>query len=333
MPRKVKLSPKPENSVRATLERIKAESVAEFRRVIADRREKSMSVDAVAALLEKVVSGPAVAALLEKAVSGPAHAVSSASASRVVQEFLAAFQSHLGRYSESVFAKAADWEVYPDGCRLLIDGETGGIMVIEQTPQVRTLLVSARKYHVPLPYVVFVLHFARYSGMCHHSGAYVGFSRKPIKSINDKLLIPPLPNFSGHRVCMGSYLGMSGTFSTLAADFIGNFWQGEFHESYPNFKVGGQVVQTWKQWEAIKPLDMLRADLGAGNTIKQLAGNHSDDNYSNFRKSFRPLIDGTWNQTRGDIDVSAAKKLLQANVRDALKLILRELLTLQTRKS
>lgn len=116
--------------------------------------------------------------------------------------------------------------IYPEGTRFIQKEGELTIIVVEQPPQVRTVVIDKLRRHLAMPYVVFMLVFngRNWRELC------VGFRSKPLESMNDYLKTVPLPNMQGnHRVCMGDFKpDFSKNKTQQTSQVIAEFWQSEF---------------------------------------------------------------------------------------------------------
>lgn len=271
-------------SVRATLERISREAKEKVQLGIAAKRAKLKTGDPQS-LLEQ---------LKQKIYSPALKASSKGMAAELYDTLFDNLGESAAKIVESVKEKrsypgaARDAEgliLYPDGCRFLHIAESrNGYMVIEQPPQLRTLLVEGvGQVCLPLPYTVCVIYFDKdvnpenkknlfgYSGLC------VGFRDKPLKSLSDRLQYTHLPNISGHSVCLGEWREprTCATLSDLANKVLGRFWQSNFQYGYPRFTYKKREIHDWNEWVKIgrgNPLDILDATFHNGQTLTQIIG-------------------------------------------------------------
>lgn len=161
--------------------------------------------------------------------------------------------------TQEIFNTAGRWKIvdhepflFPKDCRFCYQRGNSIVVVIEQNPQVRTLLLDRRilapidiggpnftdqadpvRLPIALPYVVFVIHFR--ANVLEHtqvlSGIYTGWRISSLKSINDELLTPLLPNVhSGLTVCMGHTKATSdGPISQQVEEAITFYWSSRFN--------------------------------------------------------------------------------------------------------
>ncbi len=319
------------NAVRQSLERIRAEAIRKARLGIAEKKSK-VRVDLVEEAVQK----------LQQGVRGPvAVEVSNKVCRKVVDRFLTIFQNGLDEFREALaerttFPSAArtsnnEIMVYPEGCRFMYtDQRSQGVMVIEQQPQVRTVLLSDRtKKHIPLPYVIFIVQYTVRHGNYNYAGLRVGFRNSPIKSLEDRLYLPSLPNFTEHQVCMGSYEGVTGgdTPSDVADDIIGTFWQSVFGSGFHGFKYGNSNISSWTSWEAIagnNPLNILKAKWRQGKLLSDLISQYSEANSGDGRQ-VNDFVQKTWNRLANELDAEEAQILIQGAAQEILAQLLNDL--------
>jgi hypothetical protein len=119
--------------------------------------------------------------------------------------------------------------VYPEGTRFIQKVGSTTVIVIEQQPQVRTVNIKGKFYHLSMPYVYFITSF--------NNGVWgrlvlTGTRQKPLTSLNEQLNLLRLPNVTNHQVCMGKFMPTNGKNMTAQiSEIIGSFWQSEFNDS------------------------------------------------------------------------------------------------------
>lgn len=326
-------------AVRRSLERIRAEAVRKARLGIAEQKSK-VRVDLVEEAVQK----------LQQGVRGPvAVEVSNKVCRKVVDRFLTIFQDSLDQLRENVsertiFPNAARTKnneimVYPEGCRFMYTNQQNhGVMVIEQQPQVRTILLSDRsKRHIPLPYVVFVVQYVVRHGSYNYAGLQVGFRNNPIKSLEDHLYSPSLPNFTNHTVCMGSYEGVSNgdTPTDVADDIIGTFWQSVFGNGFHGFKYGNKTISSWTAWEVIagnNPLNILKAKWNGGKPLSSMIAQYNEQRTSLAGRHMNDFVQKAWNRLANELDTQEAQILVQGAAQEILTQLLSDL-ALQPQRS
>lgn len=286
-------------TVRATLERISQEAKAKAQSGIAAKRIKDGPASDFIKKIKTGLNKPAVAAettRVSRKVFDTMYGEMQAGVADLLKKTI--------RSRTAVGAVRTDKDellVYPDGCRFMqVNPDGSGVAVVEQPPQIRTILTGRNRRHVPLPYVVFLVYFNRSKdGVYTYSGIHIGFKNTPIRSLDEQLQHPPLPNFSGHSVCMGSYNAPSSkTPNAIVEGAIGQFWQSVFAEYPPSyFTVNGKAIDTWPKWENVGPLEILDAKFASGNTLTQ-----SLDWVLKSRgetESLQHAVSRTWNEVSG----------------------------------
>jgi len=140
---------------------------------------------------------------------------------------------------EVIFSAAGAWQIairppmlFPRGCRHCYTRGHSTIVVIEESPQTRSLSFSDLedvngRVSLSLPYVVFLLHFRDdvFSGM------YCGWRTSPLRSLDDMLCRPLLPNIHDNlAVCMGhSGYAIGNNISQQCESIVSNFWNSTFN--------------------------------------------------------------------------------------------------------
>jgi hypothetical protein len=155
-----------------------------------------------------------------------------------------------------------DLMIYPEGTRFIHREGEVTVLILEQPPQVRTLKISGKFYHLAMPYTVFVLGF---NGL-KWSALKAGFRQAPLTSLNDHLLVAPLPNHGHggqHGVCMGDFSpNFTKNKTSQANQVISAYWQTEF-VSEGNFS-------EWEKKTKDDPLFVLKQNYNVGNRIIDL---------------------------------------------------------------
>lgn len=331
----------PTEKVRASLERIRAEAIKKAHQGIAQQRAKigPRQVEEIAAKLKEGLAGPAVVEVAQK------------TSRKVVDRFISTFESTLAEVTQRAkqqtdfptAARNGDGEImlYPDGCRFMnvvqnTNNRAGqyGFMVVEQPPQVRTILVDMEQKHLPMPYVVFVVHFSKTGGWYNFSGIYVGFNIKPLKSLDDRLYNPPLPNFGGHNVCMGSYEGNPNADSpaAVAEHAVSTFWQSVFADAMQDFRYKNRNVSRWEQWAKIPPLDILKAEFEEGNRLRELLPHGATALTPAEQRQLAEVVQTAWGKIAKDLTVEEATALIQGASQEVLARLL-SILTLQPQQN
>ncbi len=119
------------------------------------------------------------------------------------------------------------------------------LLVYEEPPGQRTIRIRYKKergyFTLALPYVIFIPRFIRpahANGQLALNHLSVYFRTKPLASLKDKLLYPPLPNIEGkaknpHQpdfVCQHDYLLPGLSLAQAVEQVLTHFWQDTFLE-------------------------------------------------------------------------------------------------------
>ena len=178
--------------------------------------------------------------------------------------------------------------VLPQGCRLYHATGERSVFVIEQAPQVRSVVWTGmdqngsnnEKWKLAFPYVIFVVVF---SGDAVSTGECRVFYRtSPLGNGDDKLLRPNLCNtYQDGRICTGDVRVAGNTLAQKAESFVSAFWGSRFNtDLYDyNFRPASEKfpqVATLAQWQtesAANPFFPLAIDwLEAGKLADVISG-------------------------------------------------------------
>lgn len=194
------------------------------------------------------------------------------------------------KVSQAVFEAARGWRLhvgagtflFPNGCRFCFVKGASTVVVIEQEPQIRTLLFDsnvlgdyegrnhsghAERISLALPYVVFILHFKN----GQFTSLYCGWRTLPLTTRNDALYNPLLPNIHENmNVCMGRDANISGvSICEQTASAISAFWNSRFNNDLSMYWWGkgglDTRLRTARTWAAASLDDstfMLNIDFG-----------------------------------------------------------------------
>lgn len=134
----------------------------------------------------------------------------------------------------------------PIGTRFYVRKGGYEYFVIEQQPRKRVVLTGPddhpgffnkqKSHQFAMPYVIFVVQAPEGANKVT-PGFRVFFSREPLRTMDDPLLIAPLPNLDMRgTICVGSTpVGTGGSTVEAVEDVIANFWGS-------SFRYGGQAV-------------------------------------------------------------------------------------------
>lgn len=174
-----------------------------------------------------------------------------------------------------------DVVIYPNNCKLLVQNSDGrGSLIIEEPPQYRTVLTgagrTAKNYRIPMPYMVYLIGFQYQNGRYTHAGCGIGFGKKPIDSINTRLLNPKLPHTQGNlHVCQPMKITEHKTVKELGEYVVQTFWSTIFHYTFDmancRFQIEGKRISSFADWSKIEnPLDILKADFDRGQSVQEV---------------------------------------------------------------
>jgi hypothetical protein len=158
------------------------------------------------------------------------------------------------KVSESIFNLSSNWRLanqdcilFPKGCRFCYTKGPNTIVVIEQDPQIRSLLFdssivgdkfnsnlnSTERLPLALPYVVFVVHFRKNL----FASMYFGWRNAPLSGLDDMLSQPILPNIHNTlSVCMGrNFFNEGGNISRRTDSVLSYFWNSTFNNDLSDY--------------------------------------------------------------------------------------------------
>jgi len=306
------------DTVRETIERISRQAQADTRKriaqQIAEKRKQQISIEEI----EKRLEDPSVQKIyFDKAnlLCGDVYE----NVNDLLVKFLTVIKQEQATQNLTPI-------IYPEGCRFFHRNPDGrGIAVVEQSPQYRTIQCDNNRYHLPMPYVVFVVHFRpQKNGIYIYNGIRVGFRNKPLKNLDEIMYSPSLPNFGGTSVCMGQHT-CHGTPCSIVEYTIGKFWQSTFAGwgTIPqNFSYKNKQIHNWREWEAIPLLNILDAKFQyqKRNTIRY----HFQENiaYSDNDIDFRNSVISAWDKAFVEM-----RKNAEETIADTTTQILKTVLT------
>lgn len=162
-----------------------------------------------------------------------------------VKDLLDEFKTKM---TDAVFERSCGWKaqnrepfLFPRNCRFCFSKGSSTVFIIEQEPQVRSLLFEEsmldidfdpsasrpQRVALALPYTYFILNFK--NGV--FSSAYTGWSTSAASSLDATICPPILPNIQeGMSICFGTGFSVQGTnMSERAESVLSFFWQSRFN--------------------------------------------------------------------------------------------------------
>lgn len=149
---------------------------------------------------------------------------------------------------------------FPDGTKFCFSKGKTTLFVVEERPQLRTLMFSRSflrgegascegdtSVQLAFPYVIFVVKLieGRFSYL------YVYFSKQPIRSMTDPMCYLTLPNtYSDGQVCIGSFDPHTSTCADCVRAVISYFWQSRFTDDLTGtYKRGCKPFEDIHDWQ------------------------------------------------------------------------------------
>ena len=208
------------------------------------------------------------------------------------------------KVAREIFDIAQNWSLttgrekvlFPRDCRFLYNIGNSTIVVLENGPGVRLLTLDrnlcgpamqgssriTERHALPLPYVVFVLHFVSGrpgGGNERLAGFYVQWNTAPLNSLQDMLYVPLFPNIhTNYSMCMGSSFHTSGNITEMCRETINAFWASAFNNDLSSFWWSksdvDQRLRTVRSWveagQDETPLFMLNLPYQQAQTLESL---------------------------------------------------------------
>lgn len=193
------------------------------------------------------------------------------------------------KVAEIIFDHGATWKVatskeatlFPPNCRFLYAKRKKTIVVIEEKPQVRSLLLHSaltnsptRRFGLAMPYTVFVIEFSenQFAKLC------VGWRTSPLNKLEDMLYKPLLSNiYDCLTVCMGDFTSTSDEISQKAQEVVSFFWNSQFDlalsGTWSNKHVYHSNLSTAESWEHFSKIDssfILDVNLNTGSSVAHI---------------------------------------------------------------
>ena len=190
--------------------------------------------------------------------------------------------------------------ILPEGAKLLIRRGDTTVVVVEQKPQIRTVMFSRsfinhfgglgvveqgrdERFRLAFPYTLFVIRLIK--GRVNAVGFF--YRNEPLSSINDPVFAPNLPNIgAGGWVCMGSSfkLNKDTDLASQVEQVISYFWNSEFNVDLSSWfqSMAKQSVElgTLKRWEKETERDpafVLKVDWHKLSSLESISKSLLDD--------------------------------------------------------
>lgn len=204
------------------------------------------------------------------------------------------------KVAEAVFSKADAWRVanrdcflFPKGCRFCFTRGDTAIVVIEQDPQIRSILfgpnmlglnhegidsnTNDERIALAMPYVLFILQFKKNV----FRNLYTGWRMAPLRSLDDGLHQCLLPNIhEGGNVCLGnSFVPQGSNVSEMTDSIIAYYWNSKFNNDLSAHWWGKKEIdrrletaRTWSDCTIDDPTFMLDTHLPntSGRTVQSV---------------------------------------------------------------
>ncbi len=165
--------------------------------------------------------------------------------------------------------------VLPSGTRFYFKKGNTEVVVVEQAPQARTILVNNQKtYTIALPYVAYLFLFI--NGIMPPHGSRIFYRTSPISSVDDSLLMCNLTHVNTEEehfrigaVCMQAPFSQDDPLEKKIAASLGYFWDTDFKvyeqdknagNFFTGFAKSSQLdlkISTIDSWQAASILDPL----------------------------------------------------------------------------
>lgn len=214
---------------------------------------------------------------------------------------------------EQIFETASGWRIrndaemlFPPGCRYYYTGGGRAVLLIEQTPQVRSLLFDGRalggssdeRLSLSLPYIYFVLRFK-----CGHRGERFEslssyWSTRQAKSLDHIVALPLLPNTHGNgMVCNGDEITLHGGIHEQVEGVIGHYWLSKFNSDLSTeWNRKGRCHsrladgRTWQTASVEDPMFILDAELPAYHPLDYVVKSGLEINESTSEETMRQQL-------------------------------------------
>jgi len=269
--------------IQAEAKRKAAETLAKLQGSVAERAEppkKRLDVEVLQQFADEVASdfAKAISAKAARNYAGDAVTNMQDIATNGIQ------QVQLNDFGDKViYNEDGTTSLYPDNCRFFIQESdksklnkhelTYGAILIEEPPQLRTIFREEKSdrmrgtfpVRIPLPYLSFLISFCKKNGKYYAGSCGIGFSAKPLNTIDDTIYTPMLPHCDPNGNCQPGPPGGENSITELVNSYLSVFWNSSFVYAFRPFSIlNGKektVISSFEEWASLKnPLDILKAD-------------------------------------------------------------------------
>lgn len=207
-----------------------------------------------------------------------------------VSDLLDSFKS---KVTEEIISASSKWRIvnrdyvlFPRGCRFAYTKGQQTIFVIEEEPQIRSLLLKknlidagppseqSERIALALPYVIFIVHITNN----RFTNLYSGWRNSALSSIHDLLFKPILPNIHDNfSVCTGPLKSeiLALEHNRIVSEIIANFWNSEFNGDLSSHwntreKIDTRLkfVRQWAKESEIDPTFILQITQNETRSLK-----------------------------------------------------------------
>tara|TARA_Y100000034_G_scaffold122497_1_gene168013 strand:- start:531 stop:2045 length:1515 start_codon:yes stop_codon:yes gene_type:complete len=204
----------------------------------------------------------------------------------LLSEFEKDLAGRMDEWGQSTAVATGRDEVFPEGCKFATCKDNSSTFIIEQKPQVRTVMGGNEGYgygrnnnhhQLAFPYIVFGVHFVN----GEYANCTVNARNNPLNSLNDQLGHLYISNIYKEPDKLGICMypdRVHGNLNDQCQQVIGHFWQSAFHGGNPHnhTKTPDARIKNWKEWEKNTKKDpnfIMEVEwpsLGRGYNVKKL---------------------------------------------------------------
>jgi len=227
--------------------------------------------------------------------------------------------------------------VLPQDCKLAYTKGNRTIVVLEQQPQVRSIVLSPElvsnkdvptsqsqsasgyRFRLSFPYVLFFIVFD--DGRYKYHELY--FRNKPLFSTRERVYHAPIPNIFTDRgeirtMCMGGDFNIdrNETLSKQSEFVVSTFWQSTFNDHLGDGNSGDidKKIKNWRTWQSnteIDPLFILKIQWKQSRTAKGIIESLLE------KRDFQHKLDGIDREIKEMIDSGIND--ISSNIRKAVE--------------